>query len=249
MKNIRDGQTRLWSSEQFRRNILYVTKSQFINKQVLRERTGLRPTALEEIMNQLNEEIIVIKDIFVVSAIYRINKDPQTRYLLLIDGSLGVKEEEIIRQIVPEYISIWSVNVTEETAGENVEHGYLSKWFRTNMGAGFSFIDIDYLLYNSATHKTLLIEEKNHGQYTVGYGQLLSYEELLRDIIQVPANLLFLYIHDQHYEYFRCNIDTFHKNQHGNHFVSLYPRKGFRIKREKIESFATKSDLVKALHQ
>ena len=135
--------------------------------------------------------VILQKNVFLVSALARINSDIKSRYLILIDGEYYSSR---LTEIFFNYIPVYSVTISNELKEEG-KLGRLSYWFREIMGRGFSFIDIDYLLVDEKYHKVVIIEEKigNASSQSVGYGQWISYKELITDVIAKPNVLLFIF--------------------------------------------------------
>lgn len=242
VKSLRTNVEREMTSEQLKNQIIRKTESRYDRAAVAIERTGLRPTVMKAVLNSLNDNIYVLKNVFIVSALFRYNNNPQTRYLILVDGLLEEAEEKLLLEIVNEYVPIWCVSTNRDATDTDAQYGYLSEWFRSTMGNGFSFIDIDYLIYNEDTNSILLLEEKATYTYRIGYGQLLSYEEMLRDVIRINANLMFLYVVDNEYKYFVCNRNML-ANQNRKHYFNVLER-GFSIHRNYIEEFDGINDLI-----
>lgn len=171
------------SSSQLKDFIIKTTNSKFENSAVLPERTGLRPAPLRDFILSL-EEFEKFKNIYLVTTLSRVNKDPNTRYLLISVNN----DVSIVKNILP-YINtnISFIHVNTLDNEDTHEGGFFSSWFRNNMGRAFSFIDIDYLLLNP--NRVFLVEEKTHFA-PLGYGQKMSYYELLSDIFNVESRLL-----------------------------------------------------------
>ncbi|MDP3012842.1 MAG: hypothetical protein Q8M92_01280 [Candidatus Subteraquimicrobiales bacterium] len=214
IKNIKTGETNELSSQQFKEKIIALTRSRFENSSVLSERTGLRPESLNALLAELNT-LIIQKNVFIVTALSRINNDKHSRYLILIDSD---KYDDRIADLVFDYIPIYSVKIKDELREEGVL-SKLSGWFRATMGRGFSFIDIDYLIIDRDFNKAVLFEEKigKSGVSSIGYGQLLSYKELISDVIKKQNSLFFVFSIEKAnigdtVSYFKCDKNSFSGN-------------------------------------
>lgn len=169
------------TSEKLKEMIISTTKSSYEDTAVLPERHGIRPTLIEPFLKELKNGTL-FKGIFLVTALARRNNDPNTRYMLIATGN---KEgySELLPRIKPQ-IPFFHIDCSAFKPTH--EGGYLSSWFRNNMGRAFSFIDIDFIFLKA--DKIILIEEKtNIG--VMGFGQTLSYNELLRDIFNKKSVL------------------------------------------------------------
>ncbi|MCK8825197.1 hypothetical protein [Fuchsiella alkaliacetigena] len=191
-KDLRSGQTKILNGKEMKKSIIKQTRSKYDHQRPKDEYTGLRSPQLDKLLNQLDSETYAVyKEVFLVSALYKVNNNPQTRYLILIDGIQDSYTE--ITNLIENHIPIWALEIIDRKSRSKTECSNLSQWFRENMGRAFSFVDMDYLLHNKKEDTVLLIEEKNSSNYKVGYGQLLSYEEMAVDAIIKPTKLLFLY--------------------------------------------------------
>lgn len=187
MFKIYDYKTKTFSlleSEDLKKYIINKTNSTFENKDVIPERTGQRPSYLASILSNLTNGYL-IKGLFLVTALERVNPDKETRYLLIATGNLESYEQ--LLPYINDYIPFIHIDCSDYTPVH--EGGYLSSWFRSNMGRAFSFIDIDYLIIKN---KIYLIEEKTYNG-TLGYGQKMSYSELMKDIFNIPTILCIVY--------------------------------------------------------
>ena len=209
IKNLRTNNVAIMSREEFKDFIISTTHGVFENTRVLPERTGLRPESLQDLVDSL-EEFRIFKGIYIVTVLGRINNNPKTRYMILIDGE-HVSQD--ILKIFADYIPVYTVIVQNEEKIEG-HASALSVWFRNTMGRGFSFIDIDYLITNNYT-KVVMIEEKigKSGISSLGYGQALSYWELVKDVIVNPIDLYFIFSFPDIgvISYYKCNINSFNK--------------------------------------
>jgi len=217
IKNIRNKEYYILTSEEFRDKIIRETGCEFENGYVTEERTGLRPESLNIFIKELSKKSFVIqKHIFLVTALRRVNNDKNSRYMILIDGN---EYDSRLPSLVHDYVPIYSVTI-KGSVNEEGKLSSLSKWFRATMGRAFSFIDIDYLLINRYGNKVALIEEKigKSGVSSIGYGQLISYEELLKDVLKDPRFLLFIFNSTPNaslntvVEYYLCDKDSFEEN-------------------------------------
>lgn len=216
IKNVRTGELSRLTSEQFKEKIISETNCKYENGRVLEERTGLRPESLNEFIQVLSNNLIVQKHIFLVTALARVNNIKETRYMLLIDGE---DYDYRLSTIIHNYVPVYSVKI-EGALDQEGKLSTLSKWFRSTMGRAFSFIDIDYLLININYNKVALIEEKigKSGAASIGYGQLISYKELLMDVIKNPLFLLFIFSTSNAslntiISYYNCTISSFDGNR------------------------------------
>ncbi|WP_163970863.1 hypothetical protein [Oceanobacillus halotolerans] len=249
VKNIRSNRIVQATGEQLKQYIIQRTKSKYVEQAVKPEGTGLRPTALDGITDNLSNDITVWKNVYIVSALYKFNANPKTRYLILVDGFVEPEEEALLKQMIKDPIPIWCVQTKEDIKDENIKHSFLSKWFRQHMGNGFSFVDIDYFLFHKQPNMILLVEEKHTRHYGIGYGQLLSYRELLSDVVQSRANLLFLFMADNQCHYFSCDQSMLTPQQQNTYFINHYPHgKGFSIRPEWIKEIDHPDTLVKWLN-
>lgn len=176
--------TLLLDSPALQKYIFEKTKSHLINKTVTAERTGTRPTFISHYLNTLKNGIL-LKGIFLVTAVSKINNDVNTRFLLIATGNKYDYED-----LIPKLNSqIPFIHIDYSAFQATHQGGYLSSWFRNEMGAGFSFIDVDFIFLKK--DKVVLIEEKTF-LGTMGYGQNLSYNELLSDIFSVKTIMCLL---------------------------------------------------------
>lgn len=179
--NYRTGITQDLTSDELKNSIITTTNSVYENTGVLPERSGKRPTLIEPFLNTLTNGVL-LKGVFLVTALYRVNRDPNTRYMLVATGDKN-QYLNLLSKINPQ---IPFIHVDCSAFTPIHEGGYLSTWFRNTMGRAFSFIDIDFIFLKA--DKIILIEEKTHIG-TLGYGQKMSYDELLRDIFNIPSIL------------------------------------------------------------
>lgn len=216
IKDVRTGELLRLTSEEFKQKIISETNCKFENGKVLEERTGLRPESLNDFMQVLSSSLVIQKHVFLVTALCRVNCNKETRYMILIDGN---EYDDRLSSLIYDYVPIYSVKIE----GANDEEGKLSslsKWFRETMGRAFSFIDIDYLIINQNYTKVALIEEKigKSGASAIGYGQLISYKELLMDVLKKPLFLLFIFSTSNAslntvINYYSCNLTSFDGNK------------------------------------
>lgn len=188
--NARTGEEFQLDSSELRNKIINETNSVYEDTQVLPERTGLRPKELKEILKDL-DYVTIQSNVYVVTTLSRINSDKNTRYMILVDGlNYDYKINDIITENIPIYLISYQKDDTNE-----LEMSYLSFWFRKNMGRAFSFIDIDYLLVNKNLDRVILIEEKvgKNSMLSLGYGQSISYLELVNDIISKKNAVIFIF--------------------------------------------------------
>lgn len=184
--NYNDKKNFSMSSDELKNYIIEKTKSTYENKAVAPERTGQRPSFLASHLEKLKENITVLKGIFLITSLSRVNDDKKTRYMLV---STGNKDDYLtLLPYLNDYISFINIDCSDYNPIH--EGGYLSTWFRTNMGRAFSFIDIDFLLLKKSDISTsiYLLEEKTN-QANLGYGQKLSYIELMTDIFTITPSL------------------------------------------------------------
>ncbi|MGL4802052.1 MAG: hypothetical protein ACRC18_07275 [Cetobacterium sp.] len=194
------------TSDELKDVIITTTNSVYENTRVLSERTGKRPTLIEPFLNTLTNGVL-LKGVFLVTALSRVNRDPNTRYMLVATGD---KDQylDFLSKINPQ---IPFIHVDCSAFTPIHEGGYLSTWFRNTMGRAFSFIDIDFIFLKA--NKIILIEEKTHiGE--LGYGQEMSYNELLRDIFNVPSTLCVA-----KYDTSTQNIETLIKQNSSSDFL------------------------------
>lgn len=197
------------SSEELKNYIIEKTNSIYENKSVAPERTGQRPSFLAPFLKELKENITLLKGIFLITSLSRINSDKKTRYLLV---STGNKEDYLaLLPYLNDYISFINIDCSFYTPIH--EGGYLSTWFRENMGRAFSFIDIDFLLLKKSDTSTsiYLLEEKTN-QATLGYGQKLSYIELMTDIFTIIPCLYIINTSNSGNYYLKVAKGDFKKN-------------------------------------
>lgn len=190
LTNARTGEKLNLNSNQLKTKIISETKSVYEDTSVLEERTGLRIKILESFLRKKMDSVQT--DLYVVSAVGRINNDKKTRYIVIIDNrDYDYRINEIINLNIPIYI----INYDKDDDSEE-NRTYFSKWFRENMGRAFSLIDVDYLLINKNKDKIVLIEEKvgKNSMLSLGYGQTLSYLEIIEDVINSKNAMLFIYI-------------------------------------------------------
>ena len=170
-------------STQLRNFIISSTCGKYENLSVTPERTGKRPSFLRPFLKKLSNGIL-IEGLFFVTAISRVNPDKKTRYMLVSIGNRA--DYEILLPHIEEYTSFIHIDCSDYSPIH--EGGYLSSWFRENMGKAFSFIDIDYLFLKN--NHLYLIEEKTY-LGILGYGQKMSYQELMMDIFcETPTLIL-----------------------------------------------------------
>jgi len=96
--------------------------------------------------------------------------------------TLSELKEELLCVTKCKYLS--GRGVTSEEASP------FSQFFRSMMGSGFSFIDIDFIIYNQKNKERRLtvLEEKGfvdsqHNTGLIGYGQYLSFLEIYQDAL------------------------------------------------------------------
>lgn len=236
IKNVRNGLIENLNSSQFKSKIINETESTYEDSSVLSERTGLRPESLDSLFNEL-KDLIVEKDIYLVTALYRINSNKHTRYMILIDGD---NYNPKITNLIHDYVPIYSVSINNQKETTGVA-SKLSHWFRNTMGRGFSFSNIDYLIINKNFDKSILVEEKigKIGISSLGYGQLISYKELITDVIKEPNLLLFIFsIQDAELDstvkFYTCNKDSFIGNNLKNKDLRQTTLKNLSNKIKKI---------------
>ena len=183
--NYRDKKTLELSDTELRNYILKLTHCEYEDRPVTPERTGRRPSFLKPFLDNISKGKL-LKNIFLVTAISRVNSNKETRYMFI---STGNREDYlIILPFIKKYVSFIHIDCSNHSSVH--EGGYLSTWFRTNMGRAFSFVDIDFLILKK--EDIFLIEEKtNNG--ILGYGQKISYMELMTDIFTIPPTLCLAY--------------------------------------------------------
>ncbi|MBV5221307.1 hypothetical protein [Staphylococcus hominis] len=191
--NLRNGKTMKMDSEQFKKAIIDSTSCYDTGLTPKKEGTETRPSIIKEIKTEITSGIEFIENIYIVTAIKKYNNNPQTRYLILIDEYILEEHKQILLDIIKEHITIILVE-NEENDKNNSSVSFLSRWFRKNMGTGFSFIDIDFILYSRQTQKAYIIEEKTTNSNLIGFGQFLSYKELLNDVLKVECSIIFIFI-------------------------------------------------------
>ncbi len=220
------------SSEEFRNFIIQKTESRLeYGRPVIPERTGYRGSKI----NALKENFCVYENVFLVTAISRVNNNVNTRYMILIDETNKKVNCQGIEKIVNKNIPIYRIR--SNNINQNQQISFLSYWFRKTMGRAFSFIDLDYLIQKD--NHIIIIEEKNSLYTKIGYGQLLSLKELANDIFSVPTTLLFIYI-DNNIQYYIC--EQYDINNYKYNFISQYP--GYRIKNENIHILNNNEELI-----
>lgn len=242
VKNLRSLNTKQFTSDELKKAIIKKTKSVYDRKKVMPERTTKRPSNFEKLIDQFKDNFKIMRNIFIVSALGKYNRDLETRYLILIDGEVSDEEREIILSVFNNYVPIMIIT-TSNDINEDVEHSYLSEWFRKTMGNGFSFVDIDFLIYNYENGSVLLLEEKNTYKKVVGYGQLLSYEEMLEDVmVQNSILLMFLYSNNTALEYFIYDREKMSSKNRDEFFENNNP--GFLIKSQYIGKLNSNNSLI-----
>lgn len=186
--NLRNSKKTEMPEEKLKESIIEKTNCRFENTAVLAERTGIRESELRNYFLQLND-LQITEKIFIVSAVERVNNDKSTRYMVVIDG---IDVDGRIIKLFKNHIPVIAVTFSDATNAQG-KMSYFSKWFRTNMGRAFSLIDLDFLINKPNDVKTVVVEEKQKAasQFSLGYGQMLSYKEVLEDVLEKP---LFLYI-------------------------------------------------------
>lgn len=185
IKNLRTNEMFNFSDNEFRDYILKSTKCTYNPSSVAPERTGRRFHKLKPLILKAPDDINMDMNIYVITAVSRVNNDPNTRYMIIIDGPASDGVANIFKENIP-IIQYIREDESDEFAST------ISKWFRSNMGRNFSFIDADYLLSDSSRNKALVIEEKDSAYASLGYGQQISYCELLVDILKVESELWML---------------------------------------------------------
>jgi len=188
IEDLRTGIKYNFSSNEFRDFLIQKTKSVYENLSVTQERTNQRFPILTDLC-RINHNISIQNGLFLVTALSRINNDKNTRYVLLIDG---LEYSDNILFSIQDYVPVYRVNMTIDSHSESVPSA-LSKWFRSNMGRGFSFVDIDYFLYKNDYSRVLMIEEKASNNATLGYGQRISYYEMMNDVIKFNSKLTVIF--------------------------------------------------------
>ncbi|MCT2094926.1 hypothetical protein M3D73_03990 [Staphylococcus epidermidis] len=191
--NLRSGNTIKMNSEQFKNAIIQSTKCCDTGLNPKSEGTETRPSIIKKIKTEITSSIEFIENIYIVTAIKKYNNNPQTRYLILIDEYILEEHKQILLDIIKDHITIILVE-NEENDKNTSSVSFLSRWFRENMGNGFSFIDIDFILYSRQTQKPYIIEEKTTNSNLISFGQFLSYKELLNDVLKVDCSIIFIFI-------------------------------------------------------
>lgn len=229
LKDLRNNQQRTISEQQMKELIINKTISRYERGHVTEERTGQRFEELQGLVAMLDYP--VCSNIYIVTAIARVNSNPMNRYLILVDGAC---EDNSIAELFKEHIPIYSVVIDSDEQRGHGECSILSTWFRQNMGSAFSFSDVDYLIYNRHNRRALILEEKAGSPNTlkIGYGQLLSYGELLNDVMEYDSSIMFVYKNGRSLWSFECDGDAIDEPNRNRYFNSVYP--GFAVKQEVI---------------
>lgn len=188
IEDMRTGINYAFNSNEFRDFLILKTNSVFENSAVTQERTNQRFPILTDI-SSINNDISIQNGLFLVTALSRINSDKRSRYVLLVDGT--AVSNNILHNF-QEYVPVFRVVIDNDNATELVPSS-LSKWFRSNMGRAFSFVDIDYFLFKNNFSRVLMIEEKASYNATLGYGQRISYNEMLNDVIRFNSKLTVIF--------------------------------------------------------
>ena len=201
-------------------------------REVKEEAFGSRNSILEDIFIQNN--IRFIKNLWFVTCRYKINKDINTRYLVLLED-----EQYINLEIFNEFIDVYDVCFAEngvfaknrrtkvkriftldefkkwiidktnckfvesQASGSDLASP-LSRFFRENMGKGFSLTDVDFFI----TEKSVFVEEKTFiqdGVGLLGHGQYISFKEIKKDIC---PNIDFHIILNDGENFYIVNLDT-----------------------------------------
>ena len=197
------------SSEELKNYIIEKTNSIYENRTVAPERTGQRPSFLAPFLKELKENITLLKGIFLITSLSRVNNNKKTRYMLV---STGNKDDYLtLLPYLNDYISF--INIDCSNYNPVHEGGYLSTWFRQNMGRAFSFIDIDFLiLKKSNTNTSIYLLEEKTNQASLGYGQQLSYIELMTDIFTIIPCLCIINTSNSGNYYLKVAKGDFKKN-------------------------------------
>ncbi|WP_338998922.1 hypothetical protein LC560_02125 [Fusobacterium animalis] len=197
------------SSEELKNYIIEKTNSIYENRTVAPERTGQRPSFLAPYLEKLKENITLLKGIFLITSLSRVNNNKKTRYMLV---STGNKDDYLtLLPYLNDYISF--INIDCSNYNPVHEGGYLSTWFRQNMGRAFSFIDIDFLiLKKSNTNTSIYLLEEKTNQASLGYGQQLSYIELMTDIFTIIPCLCIINTSNSGNYYLKVAKGDFKKN-------------------------------------
>lgn len=155
------------------------------------EATGLRKELFLDILKKYFPSSVYSLRAFLVTVVKGINNDKHTRYMIFIDGG-SLKSGVFLTNYIKNYIPIYYIASMNESCFEKNNLSKLSVWFRTTMGSSYSFVDIDYILYNN--DKILVIEEKQNKNANFGIGQYMSYDEFFGDILvnSVDKKLFFL---------------------------------------------------------
>lgn len=180
--NYKNNETFDLNDEQLKEFIINTTHSRYENLSVTSERTGKRPSFLKDSFETLLKGTL-IEGLFLITALGRVNSDKRTRYMLV---SIGDKNSyNALLPYINDYVPFFHIDCSAYTPTH--EGGYLSSWFRQTMGRAFSFIDIDFLFLKN--ENLFLIEEKTNNA-TLGYGQKMSYSELMTDIFKKTPTLI-----------------------------------------------------------
>lgn len=170
IKDLRTNEILEFTDEELKNFIIETTHSRFESMPVRPEFTWMRPTAFWDFF--VSNDYKTFTGVYLVTALKRINPDPNTRYILFTEY-----ENPDLVNYIREDIPIFYIK--HEIVHDDVS--WLSEWFRSNMWNWFSFVDIDYLLANE--NKTLVIEEKFFPHARIWHWQMLSYVELLNDVL------------------------------------------------------------------
>ena len=190
------------SSEELKNYIIEKTNSIYENRTVA-------PSFLAPYLEKLKENITLLKGIFLITSLSRVNNNKKTRYMLV---STGNKDDYLtLLPYLNDYISF--INIDCSNYNPVHEGGYLSTWFRQNMGRAFSFIDIDFLiLKKSNTNTSIYLLEEKTNQASLGYGQQLSYIELMTDIFTIIPCLCIINTSNSGNYYLKVAKGDFKKN-------------------------------------
>lgn len=170
IKNLRTWEVIELSSDELRQFIIMTSNSTYEDREVKQEHTWRRPTAFRNFF--VSDDYKTYTWIYLVTALARINSDKKTRYILFTEY-----EYPDLVNYVHEDIPIFYIQ--HEIVYEEVS--WLSHRFRENMWNWFSFVDVDFLLANE--NKVLIIEEKFFKFAKIGYWQMISYKELINDVL------------------------------------------------------------------
>ena len=167
--------------------------------------------------------------------IYQIKFDKQYAYLT------NLRNEKDVDKLNFEELRRWIVNKTKckyiqsyGSSHSNIEG--LSKFFRENMGKGFSLTDIDfYLIKNQflVEEKTFIVDDYGY----LGQGQFYSFKEVVQDI-QIMPNL-YIILSNNGLEFFILKFDEILKNYE---FVNL-PKWG-RMVKFKLPDANTQEEII-----